>query len=246
MNLHGKIALVTGGSKRVGRALVLALARAGCHIALHYNRSLEDAQQTAEDARAFGVDVALLQAELTDVDQAVRLLDEAGRRLGPVQILINNASIFPHDALMDVTVEGWSRTFRVNLRTPVFLTQAMVRALPPQSEAAVINISDWRAERPYPDHFSYSVAKGALDSFTRAAAISLAPRVRVNGIALGPMLPPPGKGEAYLEARAARLPLRRAGGVDVVAETMLFLLRNDFITGEIVRLDGGAHLTADI
>ncbi|NOX63955.1 MAG: SDR family oxidoreductase [Chloroflexi bacterium] len=246
MNLKDKIAIVTGGSKRVGRALTLALAEAGCHVAIHYNHSVDPAQQTAAEARALGVNAAIIQADLTYVEEAVRLVEEVARQLGSAQILINSAAIFPEDTIMDVTIEAWSRTFRVNLRSPVFLTQAFVRHLPANERGAVINISDWRAERPYPDHFSYSVAKGALDAFTRAAAISLAPRVRVNAIALGPMLPPPGKGADYLEARAAQLPLRRAGGVDVIAQTMLFLLRNDFITGEIVRLDGGAHLKADV
>ncbi|RME42999.1 MAG: SDR family oxidoreductase [Chloroflexi bacterium] len=242
MELQGSTALVTGGGKRVGRALVLALAQAGCNLILHYNRSATDAEATAAEARRLGAQVILKQADLLDPEGARELVTAGEEGLPPAQILVNSAAIFPSDTLLDVTLDQWSRTFRVNLRAPVFLTQAFARRIRGRLPGAVINITDWRTARPYPDHFSYSVAKGALDAFTRAAAIALAPHIRVNAIALGAMLPPPDKDESYLQALAASLPLKRAGGVEVIAETMLFLLRNDFITGEIVRIDGGAHL----
>ncbi len=242
MELKGKTALITGGGHRIGRALTLALARSGANLILHYNRSAEAAQATAAEAEAFGAHVLLRQADLSRLDDATPLFTDLPSGFGPVQILVNSAAIFPKDTLTDLTVEGWSQTFRVNLRSPVLLTQAFVQALPQDAPGAVVNITDWRTERPYLTHFSYTISKGALDAFTRTAAIQLAPRIRVNGIALGAMLPPEGASEAYWQSVLATVPLQRAGGAESAAHTLLYLLRNDFITGEIIRLTGGAHL----
>lgn len=239
MELQGKTALITGGAKRIGRALALALAGAGCDLVLHYNRSHAAAQETAAAAQTLGANVTLRQADLNDIDGFPALFQDIEQ---PVQILVNSAAMFSSDTLRQLSPDAWSRTLRVNLRAPVFLTQAFARALPPAMPGAVVNITDWRTARPYPDHFSYTIAKGALDTLTRAAALSLAPDIRVNAIALGAMLPPPGKDETYLQHLAQALPLQRAGGAAVIADTLLYLLRNDFITGEIIRLDGGAHL----
>jgi len=242
MDIQGKTAVITGGAKRIGRSLTLALAQAGCNIILVYGRSRNSAEQTAQDANAFGVKVVLRQTDLLESEGLASLIETESLGLNPVQILINSAAVFPTDTLHDLTLAQWSTTFRINLRTPIFLTQAFTRALPDDLDGAIINITDWRTARPYPDHFSYSVAKGALDAFTRAAAISLAPQIRVNAIALGAMLPPPEKDQNYLDALAATLPLQRPGGTTVIANSMLYLLHNDFVTGEILRLDGGAHL----
>ena len=242
MELKGKTALITGGGHRIGRALTLALARSGANLILHYNRSSEAAQATAAEAEALGARVLLRQADLSRLDDAAPLFAELPPDFGPAQILVNSAAIFPKDTLEDLTVAGWSQTFRVNLRSPALLTQAFVHALPSDLQGAVVNITDWRTERPYLTHFSYTVSKGALDAFTRTAAIQLAPRVRVNGIALGAMLPPEGASEAYWQSVLATVPLQRSGGTESAAHTLLYLLQNDFITGEIIRLTGGAHL----
>lgn len=242
MDLSGRTAIVTGGARRIGRALVLALAGAGCDIVLHYNGSHDAAQQTAAEARALGARVIVHQLDLSRVEALGLLAAVAADSLSPASILVNNASGFAKDTLADLSLESWSSTFQISLRAPVFLTQAFARALPPAEQGAVINITDWRVERPYKTHFSYTLAKAGLDAFTRTAALHLAPRIRVNAIALGAMLPPPDRDQAYLDAIVARLPLKRAGSIEVVADTMLYLLQNDFITGEIVRLDGGAHL----
>jgi NAD(P)-dependent dehydrogenase (short-subunit alcohol dehydrogenase family) len=141
-----------------------------------------------------------------------------------------------------VTVEGWKRTVATNLTAPVFLTQAFAAALPEHEEGAVVNVTDWRTSRPYPNHFSYTVSKGAIDVLTLAAAEHFAPRIRVNAVALGAILPPPGKDSAYLQALAQEIPLQRVGDPALVADAVLHLVRNDFITGAVVRIDGGAHL----
>ena len=242
MELKGKTAIVTGGAHRVGRALVLALAESGCNILLHYNRSAAEAESTAEEARRFGVRVFVHQADLARLEELSALPALAAEHLEPARILVNSAATFPKDTLNDLTLSAWTETLQTNLQAPVFLTQAFVRALPDQAEAVVVNITDWRTERPYLTHLSYTVAKGALDTFTETAALTLAPRVRVNAIALGAMLPPPDRDQAYLDDLVATIPLKRAGGTQVIADTLLYLLRSDFVTGEIIRLNGGAHL----
>ena len=241
MELQDKVALVTGGAQRIGRGLVLALAKAGCHIVLHYNNSTDAAQKTAEEARAEGVEVITLQADLSHPVEAANLIATVALELGSVQILINNAAIFPKDTLLDLSPEAWENTMRINLISPLFLTQAFARALPQKDSGAVINITDCRTLRP--THFSYSMSKEGLNHFTLVAAATLAPRIRVNGIALGAMLPPPGGDEKYMIQRATQLPLQRVGGFEPVAQAMLYLLQNDFVTGEIIRLDGGDHLS---
>ncbi len=180
-------------------------------------------------------------ADLADPFAPERILAAAGD-LGPVRVLVNSAAVFPDDDLAGITPEGWDRTLAVNLRAPVLLTRAFAAALPEGLEGAVVNITDWRTERPYRDHFSYTVAKGGLDTFTRAAAEALAPRIRVNAVALGAILPPPGRGSDYLKDLARQIPAGRPGGTDPVVAAVLFLLRNPFVTGEILRVDGGAHL----
>lgn len=239
MDLHGKTALVTGGAKRVGKAIVLGLAEAGCNLVLHYNTSAAEAEVTASEARAMGAQVVLVKADLgSDAAGAVA----GAAELAPVEILINSAAGFPVDTILDIAAETFDRTIAVNLRAPILLTAAFARALPDDREGAVVNLTDWRTQRPYGNHFSYTVAKGGIDTFTVAAAEALAPRIRVNAVALGAILPPPGKGSAYLKELAKEIPVKHVGGTDPVVEAVLFLLRNDFITGEIMRVDGGAHL----
>ncbi len=163
--------------------------------------------------------------------------------LGPVSLLVNSASGFPVDTIADVEPDAWQRTLDLTLSAPVFLTQAFAARLPEDLEGAVVNITDVRTANPYRKHFSYVVAKGGVDAFTRAAALGLAPRIRVNAVALGVILPR-SEGEDSIERRiAASLPLGRVGGTAPVVDTVVFLMRNDFITGEIVRVDGGGHLT---
>ncbi|MFH1329407.1 MAG: SDR family oxidoreductase [Actinomycetota bacterium] len=241
MELLGACALVTGGARRVGRAISLGLAGAGCDLVLHYGSAETEAAATAADAEALGARVSLVGADLADPRSPERLLAAAGD-LAPVRVLVNSAAVFPDDDLAGITAEQWDRTLAVNLRAPVLLTRAFAAALPEGSEGAVVNITDWRTARPYREHFSYTVAKGGLGAFTRAAAEALAPRIRVNAVALGAILPPPGRGSDYLKALAQEIPAGQPGGTDPVVAAVLFLLRNPFVTGEILRVDGGAHL----
>jgi NAD(P)-dependent dehydrogenase (short-subunit alcohol dehydrogenase family) len=242
VEIAGKNALVTGGAHRVGRALALALASSGANVFVHYNSSAGPAEETAQEVRAMGVAAAIGQADLSDPRLGPRLIEEAADALGEISLLVNSASGFPRDRFQNATLDGWRAAHDLTLAGPVFLTQAFAAALGGDRSGAVVNVTDVKTATPYRDHFSYVVAKGGLDTFTRAAAVALAPRIRVNAVALGVILPPPGEDEAYVERLAAKVPLRRAGGTDPVAAAVLELLSNDFITGEIVRLDGGAHL----
>jgi NAD(P)-dependent dehydrogenase (short-subunit alcohol dehydrogenase family) len=237
MEISGRRALVTGGAHRVGKGIALALAAAGADLVLHYNRSVGPAEETATEARELGSTVELRRADLSDLESIAALMSD------PVDILVNSAAGFPRDQLLDVSLEQWERTIGLNLTAPVFLTQAFARALPEERTGTVVNITDWKTERPYlGPRFSYTIAKGAIDTFTRVAASELAPRIRVNAVALGVVLPPADAEEGYAERLAADTPLQRVGGVEVVAEAVLHFIRNDFLTGEIQRLNGGAHL----
>ena len=242
MDIHNRVAIVTGGAKRVGKAIALGLAQAGADVFVHYNSSSGLAEETVAEIEALGGRGAAGGADLSKPEEAAKLIPTAADRLGEPSILINSASGFPADTLADVTLDGWRRTHDITLASPVFLTQAFAAALPAPSEGAVVNITDVRTTTPYHKHFSYVVAKGGIDTFTRAAALALAPRIRVNAVALGVILPPPGEDDDYVIDLASRLPLQRVGGTQPVVEAVLHLVANDFVTGEIIRIDGGGHL----
>jgi NAD(P)-dependent dehydrogenase (short-subunit alcohol dehydrogenase family) len=242
MELQGRTAVVTGGAVRLGRAISKALAREGAHVYIHYNRSAGPAEELRDEIVSAGGVAAVGSTDLSDPAQAHRLIEMAEDTLGFVTVLVNSASGFPTDTIEDITPDGWRRTADLTLGSPLFLTQALDARLGDAEQGAIINITDVKTTRPYRTHLSYMLAKGGIDTLTRAAALALAPRIRVNAVALGVILPPPGEGEDYVNALASELPLERVGGADVVADTVVFLARNDFITGEIVHLDGGARL----
>lgn len=241
MNLDGRTAIVTGGAHRVGGALTWALARHGAHVVVHYGSSADAAEQLAGRITAEGGTADTVQADLAD-PAAPALVFDAASRLGPVSILINSAAGFPEDRLGDLHRPAYERTLATNLTAPVFMMDEMARRLPDDGDGAVVNVTDWRIERPYGNHLSYLIAKGALATATKAAAIHLAPRIRVNAVALGAILPPPGEGDDYLAELARTIPLQRAGGTETVVSAAMELLTNDFITGQVWRLDGGASL----
>ncbi len=242
MDITGRNALITGGATRVGKALTLALAGAGANVFVHYNSSAGPADETAAEAKALGVSAATGSANLSDPAAGSQLIEDATAALGPISILVNSASGFPSDSLADATLDGFHAALDLTLASPVFLTQAYAAALPEEIDGTVVNITDAKTHKPYLDHFSYIIAKGGIDTFTRAAARALAPRIRVNAVALGVILPPPGEDDFYAEKLASKIPMKRVGGTAAVAAAMLALVENDFITGEIVRIDGGSHL----
>ncbi len=243
MDINNRTAIVTGAARRVGRSIALGLADSGARVFVHYNRSAGPAEELLAEIESRGGRGAIGSVDLSQPELAPQLVDMATKALGEVSILVNSASGFATDTLDDVAFDGWQRSHNLTLASPVFLTQRFAALLGDDSSGAVVNITDVRTMSPYLKHFSYVVAKGGIDTFTRAAALALAPRIRVNAVALGVILPPPGEDAEYVAALAADLPLARAGGTEPVVEAALSLIRNDFVTGEIIRVDGGGHLT---
>ena len=243
MSTHGKVAIITGGAVRLGRALVLALADQGVRICLHYGRSEAAAAQTISQIRSAGGAASAVQADLlSPVAAARKIVDHAIDVFGQADILVNNAAIFEDGLLADTTEQMWEQSFTINLKAPFFLCQSFVAGLHRGQRAHIVNIADRRALRPGSDHLAYTVTKSALVSLTLSLAQQLAPDVQVNAIAAGAILPPPDHDDAYLEQLAQRIPLRRPGDPRQVSEGLLFLLRSDFSTGEILRITGGEEL----
>jgi len=243
MNLAGKVAVVTGGAIRVGRAISLALAQAGCHVFIHYGHSAGPALETKEKIEANGVEAEVFSADLADVTSTQLIIPAAVDRFGRVDILINSAAIFLEGDLADTTVKMWDSQFAINLKAPFILSQAFAAQVPPGAEGAIVNIVDARIFRPAADHFAYRLTKSGLLTMTQNLAYDLAPNIRVNAVALGAILPPPGKDDAYLENLAQlRIPLQRAGNAGMVAQNVLHLLSQDFLTGVTIRIDGAEFL----
>ncbi len=234
-DLRGHTALVTGAGRRLGEAFARALAGAGCAVCLHYGATPAEAL-AAELGRAHRVRTAALQADLADAQAAAALVDRAADVLGPIDLLVNSASIFEPLDFGATGLADWQRHLGVNLTAPFLISQSFARRL------AIVNLLDWRALRPGPDHFAYTISKAGLAAMTTSLAQALAPSIRVNGLALGAILPPAG-GTAE-DAPAAAAPLGRWATLKETTDSLLFLLAGpDFITGEILHLDGGRHLT---
>ena len=242
MDPNGKVALVTGAGRRVGRALALALGDAGCRVAVHYGQSEKDAQETATIIQSMGSEAITFQADLDDPSQVAALAASVEEQLGPIEILVNNASIFEKIGLGDVSTENWDRHFAINVRAPFLLAQAMQSQLTTDSHGKIISLNDWRTARP--TRFAYGITKTALSGLTRTLALSMAPHVQASEISLGAILPPSDfpvdrpRDEVEIDLG----PADRMGSLNEVADAMMMLIKNDFITGETVNVDGGRHI----
>ena len=239
MNPAGLTALVTGSGHRVGRALALALAEAGANVAVHYNSSDEAAAETVAALGMAGGRGEAFQADFTDAAEVDRLFEAVNSRMGPVRILVNNAARYERGDVSSSTAEEWDRCIVVNVRAPYLLARAMANALPEGSTGKIVNIGDSRTIRG--DRFVYGVSKAALRGLTASLADSLAPAIQVNEIALGPVLQPVDtpRGERPAMDRSDYGPIRRMGTLNEVAHAMMWLIENDYVTGEAVHLDGG-------
>jgi NAD(P)-dependent dehydrogenase (short-subunit alcohol dehydrogenase family) len=223
---------------------VLAVAQQGADVVLHFDKSRTEAEQTADQAREYGAVVHLIQGDLQDPRTASDLLPAAAKLAGrPTDLLINNASVFGPGSVHDTTVEQWDRQQAVNLRAPFLLSQALAAGLPQETCGDIINLNDYRALRPGPDHFPYTISKVGLHGLTRSLALSLAPRIRVNEVALGAILPPEGAPEDYAHTLRQEIPTGNFGSVQQVTSAVLFLLGSQGITGQTLCVDGGLHLT---
>ena len=232
MNLQGKVAVVTGGAIRVGRAITLSLAEAGCHVFILYGRSAKSAMETRVEVEELGVKASIFSANLADPQEAEKVIPAAVDWLGQVDVLVNSAAIFREGALDETSLDIWDLQFAVNLRAPYLLSQAFARQVVDGGEGAIVNISDARVFQLAADHFAYRLTKSGLLTMTDILALDLAPRIRVNALALGAILPPPGQDESYLDDLAQqRVPLRRPGNATMVAQNVIHLLEQDFLTG---------------
>ena len=241
MRLQGKIALVTGAARRVGKAVAMALAQRGAKIVLHYNRSKKEAQRLAQDIEAsFGREVLLAKADLNQPRQIERMAEIIMREWGGVHVLVNNASIYEKNAFGKTTVEDWDSHLNTNLRAPFFLSQTFGPVMKKAGEGKIINLVDWAAYRPYVDYIPYCVSKAGLLCLNTALAKALAPEVQVNAVLPGPVLLPEHytpKQRAGVEAATL---LKRIGSPEDVAQAVLFLIEgSDFITGANLTVDGG-------
>jgi NAD(P)-dependent dehydrogenase (short-subunit alcohol dehydrogenase family) len=237
-----RAALVTGGAQRLGRAIALALAEAGFSVAIHCHASRDDAERTANGVRALGAGAVVLQADLADESASAGLLPAAAAALGPVGVLVNNASVFERDEWHDATRASWDRHIETNLRAPFVLTQGFARALPASAEGVVINMIDQRVWSITPHFVSYTVSKAGLWALTRSMALALAPRIRVNAIGPGPALPSQRQTEAQFARQSAAVPLGHGTGPDEVARAAIAILSLPAMTGQMLALDGGQHL----
>ena len=241
MELKGKVALVTGAARRVGRAIALAMARAGADVAVHYNRSAAQAQAAAEEIRALGVAAEAIQADLAEPEHIESMFSAVGKRFGRLDVLVNNAAVFDRTPIETLTAEQWDAEMAVNARAAALCIRW---AVPLMSDGgAIINITDVAAEKGWAGFPAYCASKAALLALTRSAAMALADRnIRVNAVAPGVVEWHEATTEDRKKDILARVPLRRAGSADDVAAAVVFLARHDYMTGQNLRVDGGWNM----
>lgn len=237
------VALVTGAAHRIGRAIALDLAKAGWAVAVHYKESEEAAGTTAAEIEASGGRARAIHADLARAADAEQLIPRVAGALGPVACLINNASVFENDALGSATAETWDAHLDTNLRAPMLLMQSFAAGLPDGAEGNIINILDQRVWNLTPHFMSYTVSKAGLWTLTQTAALALAPHIRVNGIGPGPVLPSSRQNESDFERQVAALPLGHGPEVEEICATVRFILEAKSMTGQMIALDGGQHLS---
>ena len=235
-------ALVTGGAKRLGRALVDACAAEGYAVAIHVNGSVAAGRAAVAALEAQGVPACLLVADLAEAAAPARLIQEVEAAGRAPSLLVNNAARFDHDRLASVTALGFDSQIAVNLRAPLLLSQAFALALPDGSPGQIVNLVDQRITRPDPNYLSYGLAKSALWAMTRNLALELAPRIRVNAIAPGLAIADEAMDDATLARIVERFPLQRGGAVEEIVQAFRYLVRAPSVTGQLLCVDGGAHL----
>lgn len=244
-------ALVTGGARRLGRAMALCLAGRGHDVAIHYDTSRADAEATAAEARALGVQAVTLQADLLSEDAAAALLPRAAAALGgPLSVLINNASIFEYDTIRSATRESWDRHMGSNLRAPFLLTQAMaaqglgpdLSGPEPRATGLIVNMLDQRVRKLTPEFMTYTLAKMGLWALTQTSAQALAPAIRVNAIGPGPTLQGARQSDSHFARQRAATILNRGANPEDIVAALGFFLDSPAVTGQMIAVDGGQHL----
>ncbi|MDO5705017.1 MAG: SDR family oxidoreductase [Paracoccus sp. (in: a-proteobacteria)] len=243
-------ALVTGAARRLGRAMALYLAGRGHAVAIHYDQSADEAESVAAEARAMGVPAQAFQADLLDEATVRGLIPAVTAALGPLSVLVNNASIFEYDTIRTATPEGWERHMRSNLSAPFWLMQDFAAQVAPadrsgsepRASGLIVNMVDQRVLKPTPEFMTYSLAKAALWSLTRTAAQALAPDIRVNAIGPGPTLRGSRQSQAHFDRQRTATILERGADAQDVTAALGYFLGADSVTGQLICVDGGQHL----
>jgi NAD(P)-dependent dehydrogenase (short-subunit alcohol dehydrogenase family) len=241
MELTGAVTLITGGAHRVGRALALGLARAGSHIVVHYNTSDAAAERTATDIHALGTRASLVRADLADTAAAPRVIDHVRSEFGRLDVLINNASRFEQAPIEAIGPAEWDRVLNVNLRAPFFLAQAAA-ALLRERHGVILNIADLSALQAWPTYAHHAVSKAGLVHLTRVLARAFGPHIRANAIIPGTVLPPAHNDGQEHALGTQRRVVDRPGSPDDVVAAALYLVQNEFVTGQALVVDGGRML----
>ena len=241
--LKGRKALITGGAKRIGFACAKGLAKRGVDIVLHFNTSEKEVNESIKALEDFDVAISAIQGDLTVPEVADALFEKAEIENGPIDILVNNASIFPEDTMMESDHDSLQDNFTVNAYAPLAIAKSMAAK---SRNGTIVNMLDARMNDYDANHFSYHVSKRLLFDFTRTMSLEFAPNIRVNGIAPGLILPPEGQDNAYLERLASSNPLNKVGAVDDVVRALLFLIESTFVTGQIIYVDGGRHMMGNV
>lgn len=242
MNLKNKNVLITGGARRLGRAMSLAVARAGGNVIIHHGHSSQEALQLKEQIESLSREAHIIQADFSTREETQQVIP-AALNFGPLFALINSASIFQDLDWKETTDEGWDAHLEINLTAPFLLSQAFASSLPDGAQGRIINILDWRALRPGGDHFPYTITKAGLAAMTKSLASALAPHILVNALALGAILPPSDGSGDDPDELIQHVPANRWAQVKEVQQALLFFLTGPtYITGEILHVDGGRHL----
>ncbi|MBN2470806.1 MAG: SDR family oxidoreductase [Anaerolineae bacterium] len=244
-SLSGKVALVTGSAHRVGKAIALALAAEGAHLVIHYHGSEDAAQDTAREIKSYGVRALIHRADQSDPRAVGAMFDSIQAEYGRLDILVNSAGIFKKTDFMDISAEEWQQVLNVNLTGPFLCSQAAARMMLAQDPAGgvIINIIDNSALQPWDQFPHHSVSKTGVLMLTKLLARRLAPQIRTNAIAPGPVLKEPGRTDESWARVAERLPLQRNGSPEDVGRAVVYLAREDFLNGVVLNVDGGEHLT---
>lgn len=237
--LDGKLILVTGAARRIGRALAVACARAGADVIIHHAHSDEEAVEAQKEVSSLGRESWVIYADFDSPAEAAKLVAEANK-IRPLFALVNSAAIFENISFQETSLESWERHLRINLTAPFLLSQEFAKQVPENESARIVNILDWRALRPGVGHFPYTISKAALAAMTQSLAAVLAPPITVNGLALGAILPP--ADQPASDNLIRNVPAKKWGQLKDVEDALLFVLTNPYITGEIIHVDGGRHL----
>jgi len=242
MNISGKVALITGSAKRIGRLTAIELAKRGARIAIHFRNSVQEANETLRLIQAEGGSGALLQADLIEVPAIEEMFRNLDRQFGGLDILVNSASTFHTSTAVETSAELWNEQLNSNARAPFFVAQAAAQMMMKRGNGKIVNIVDVAGEVIWPGYFAYSVSKAALIAVNRGLAKAYAPAIQVNGIAPGPVLFPDHYTEEQKRSAIERTLLKRAGHPSDIVNAVVFLIENDYITGEIIHVDGGRHI----